>query len=116
MHNTPKPAHPIVFLFLALPSGIMQGYLTVTLAFVYSKAGISVEQVAALIGLSLVPNIFKFVWAPLVDTTLTVKKWFLLTNIITSVGVLCMGILKISPANITLISIIVFITFLPELL
>jgi len=106
-----KQAHPIVFLFLILPFGIMQGYLTVTLAFMYSRAGISVEQVAALVGLSLLPSIFKFVWAPMVDITLSVKKWYLIANVIASTGILMMGVLPIKSGNIPLLGIIIFLSF-----
>jgi len=106
-----KQAHPIVFLFLILPFGIMQGYLTVTLAFMYSRAGISVEQVAALVGLSILPSIFKFLWAPLVDITLSVKKWYLIANVIASAGILMMGVLPIRAGNIPLLGVIILISF-----
>jgi PAT family beta-lactamase induction signal transducer AmpG len=111
MTDGQKQAHPVVFLFQILPFGIMQGYLTVTLAFMYSKSGISVEQVAALVGLSLLPNIFRFLWAPLVDVTLTVKKWYLITNVITALGIFFMGVLHPSSQNIPLLGIIILLSF-----
>jgi hypothetical protein len=40
----------------------------------FTKAGIPLEQVAPLVAMVLLPNILKFIWAPLVDTTLICKK------------------------------------------
>ena len=69
-----KHMHPSVFMFLFLPFGVMSGYVSVTIAFLFTKAGIPLVQVAPLIAMTLLPNILKFIWAPLIDTTLTVKK------------------------------------------
>jgi hypothetical protein len=65
-----KPAHPSLFTLLILPLGIMTGYVTVTLAYLFSKEGISVEKVAALVAAVLLPHIFKFIWAPAVGCLL----------------------------------------------
>ncbi|NNM94196.1 MAG: MFS transporter [Bacteroidia bacterium] len=81
-------AHPVVFLFLVLPFGILGGYVSVAFAYLYSRAGVSVDAIAALIAASLVPHIFKFLWAPLVDTTLSLKKWYILSCLITAAGIL----------------------------
>src|ERR1700743_449975 len=90
-----KSVHPIAFLFLIIPYGIVSGYVTVTLGFLYSKAGISLDHVAALAGASILPAIFSFLWAPLVDTTLSVKRWYLLAAITAGLGILTTGMLPI---------------------
>ncbi len=104
-----KSAHPIVFMFLFLPFGIMSGYVSVTIGFLFTKAGIPLEQVAPLIAITLLPNIFKFIWAPLVDTTLTLKKWHVVSNIITAFGILFTGILPIKVESLTLMTIIILL-------
>jgi len=106
-----KPAHPAIFMVLLLPYGIMQGYLTVTLAYLYHKAGMPVEDVAALVGLSLLPNIFKFVWGPLIDLTLSVKKWYLIANVTTAAGMFLMGVLTPIAHNFWLLGAVVFVAF-----
>ncbi|MBL0340117.1 MAG: MFS transporter [Bacteroidetes bacterium] len=108
-HNTKKKIHPIVFTFLILPMGVMSGYVNVTLAFLYSSAGLSVEQVAALVAAGLAPHIFKFLWAPLVDSTLSAKKWYLIANTLSALGMLAMGILPVTSSNLVLISAIVWL-------
>jgi MFS family permease len=102
-----KHARPIVFLFLALPFGIVGGYVTVTFAYLYAKAGISVELIDALVAASLLPGVIKFLWAPLVDTTLTLKKWYVLSAIVTAAGILATGLLPIKESSLPLLTIIV---------
>lgn len=50
------PVHPSVFTFLIIPFGIMSGYVTVTLAYLFSKGGISVDKVAALVAAIFLPT------------------------------------------------------------
>jgi PAT family beta-lactamase induction signal transducer AmpG len=102
-----KHAHPSVFLFLFLPFGIMSGYVTVTFAYLFSKAGVSLEQVAALIAASLLPSVLKFLWVPIVDSSLTLKKWYVIGTIITAVGILATGLLPIKESSLPLLTIIV---------
>jgi PAT family beta-lactamase induction signal transducer AmpG len=83
--------HPAVFLFLMLPFGVMAGYLTVTVVYLLTQAGISVEQSAALVALSYVPHTWKFLWAPIVDSTLSRKQWYLLSAGVTAVGTYATG-------------------------
>jgi len=104
-----KKKHPIVFTFLILPMGVMSGYVNVTLAFLYTVAGLSVEQVAALVAAGLSPHIFKFLWAPLVDSTLSAKKWYWIANTLSAVGMLSMGMLPVTGANLVLITSIVWL-------
>src|SRR5471032_810258 len=87
-----KSSHPIVFFFFYAPFGIFSGYLTVTLAFLFGRSGVSVAQFAALAGINFLPQIFKFLWAPLVDTTFTIKKWYFFSTLITAVTIFATGI------------------------
>ena len=108
--NLEKHPHPSVFMFLFLPFGVMSGYVTVTIGYLLTKAGIPLEQVAPIIGMTLLPNIFKFVWAPLVDTTLTVKRWYIIANVITALGILLTGILPLKVESLTIMAVIVLLT------
>lgn len=79
-----RPSPPIVYLVLYVPFGIAFGYVTVTLAWLLSHAGASVSAIAALAGMGLVANSWKVLWAPLVDTTLTAKAWYLIGLAVTA--------------------------------
>jgi len=110
IENPPhKPAHPFLFTILILPMGASLGYVTVTLAYQLSQEGISIDKIAALIAVSYLPHIFKFIWAPLIDTTLSFKKWYLISSIISSVGILALGILPMKASSLPGLTIIVFL-------
>jgi len=102
--------HPSIFMFLFLPFGVLTGYVTVTIGFLLTKAGIPLAMVAPVVSVGLLPNIFKFIWAPLVDTTLTVKKWYLLANVVTAIGLFVTGILPLKVEYLTLMTVVVLIT------
>jgi PAT family beta-lactamase induction signal transducer AmpG len=107
--------HPSVFTLLILPFGIMSGYVTVTLAFLFSKEGISVEKVAALVAAVLLPHIFKFVWAPLVDSTFSFKKWYLIANVASALGILATGILPVKESSLPLLTfVVIFSNFIVQ--
>jgi MFS transporter, PAT family, beta-lactamase induction signal transducer AmpG len=102
--------HPSVFMFLIIPFGVMGGYLSVAIAYLYTKAGISVGQVAALVALSLAPHTWKFLWAPIADTTLTRKTWYLLTSVLSAVGIFATGILPTRASSLPMLSAIVLVS------
>ena len=82
-------AHPFVFLILYLPFGIASGYVIVTLGYLLSQAGVSVTGIAGLIALYSFPQTWKVLWAPVVDTTLTAKRWYLIAAL--AVGLCLLG-------------------------
>ncbi|MEO6584356.1 MAG: MFS transporter [Ferruginibacter sp.] len=105
-----KPAHPFLLTILILPMGVSQGFVTVTLGYLLSQAGVSVDKIAALIAATLLPHIFKFIWAPLVDTTLSFKKWYWIASIISSIGIIATGLLPLREAGLSSLTIIVLLT------
>jgi MFS family permease len=109
--NKSKGAHPVWFGVLILPYGVIQGYLTVTLAYFYRNAGMTVEQIAGLVSLILVPNIIKFLWGPLVDLTFTVKKWHVVSTVLIAFGILLLGLVPAKVSSIPLLGAIILIAF-----
>jgi len=91
--STARHAHPIVFLFLILPFGTMSGYLTVAVAYRLSQAGLGVDQIAGLVAVAFIPQTWKFLWAPVVDTTLGRKTWYLLAAVFSAIGIFITGVL-----------------------
>ncbi len=97
-------------MFLIIPFGAMGGYLSVALAYLYSKAGIPVEQIAMLVALNLAPHTWKFTWAPIADTTLTRKSWYLITSVLSAIGILAMGILPAKAASLPMLSVVILVS------
>ncbi len=107
-----RRVHPWVFLVLYIPFGVASGYVSVTLAYLLKQAGASVEQIAGLVALSYLPHTWKFFWAPVVDSTLSQKKWYVISNVFTALGLAATGFFPASPAGLAVLSKIVFLTSL----
>ncbi|GET22091.1 MFS transporter [Prolixibacter denitrificans] len=105
-----QPVHPITFMFLYMPFGIFNGFISVTMGFLLTKAGVSLAGVASIVSLPYLPNILKFLWAPLVDTTLTVKTWYRIANVVTVIGILATSITPHNSHFLPLLMVIVFLT------
>lgn len=96
-------------MFLIIPFGALSGYLTVTIAFLLQRNHVGVEAIAALIGASLGPNVWKFLWAPVADTTLTFKKWYVISSILTSLGIFASGVLPMTAASLPMLTVITLV-------
>ena len=107
---TPNRAHPWVFMILILPFGVAGGYVSVAVAYLLAQQGVSVERIAALVAMSLVPHTWKFAWAPIADVTLTRKRWHVLAGTVTAAGILTIGLVPATPAGLALLSGVVLIT------
>src|SRR5690349_4883892 len=84
MHH--RAPHPFTFLVLFIPFGAVPGFLTVALAYELSKKGISTADIAIVVGISYLCLIFKWLWAPLVDTLFTRKKWYVGSTLVCGLG------------------------------
>lgn len=100
-------SHPAAFLVLGSPFGVMSGYLTVALAWQLSKAGLSVEQVGTLVAVSFIPHTWKFLWAPVLDTTLRRRTWYLLGAVPSALGILASGMVPATPAGLPMLTAVV---------
>ncbi len=104
--------HPIVYLLLCTPFGAANGFLIVTLAYLLHAAGVGVGAVAGLIAISLIPQTWKFLWAPIVDTTMTSKTWYLLAAIASAVTIGAVGFFRPGPATLAIITVLIFLNSL----
>jgi MFS family permease len=105
-----RPPHPIGFLVLIVPFGATAGFVNVVLAFLATRAGMSVTQGASLVALNMFPQVWKFLWAPVADKTLTRKRWYLLSSIVCAAGMFSMATVRLGPQTINLMSGIVLLT------
>ena len=102
--------HPIVFLFLILPFGAMGGYLTVAVAYRLSQAGLGVDQIAGLVAVAFIPQTWKFLWAPVVDTTLGRKSWYVLGAVFSAVGIYATGALPATAQSMPALYVVVLLS------
>ncbi|MFO1262568.1 MAG: MFS transporter [Rhodoferax sp.] len=112
MSQTPTPhphTHPLVFLLLIVPFGAASGFLGVTVVYLLGKAGVDPLTIAVLTGLSFLPHTFKFLYAPLVDLTLTRKRWFVLSSITSALGLALLGMVPATEAGLPWLRILVVV-------
>ena len=101
--------HPAVFLVLCIPFGAASGYLVVTLGYLLRQSGVSVSDISWLVALSFWPQVLKFLWAPIVDTTLSSKTWYLLAAAATGATLIGMGAYHPSQSTLFVLTILVLI-------
>jgi PAT family beta-lactamase induction signal transducer AmpG len=102
-----RRTHPSVFLFLIVPFGAMGGYLSVAIGYQLTQAGVSVEQVAALVAFSYIPQTWKFLWAPVADMTLSRKTWYLLAGFVSALGIFVTGAVPADERSLPLLYAVV---------
>jgi MFS transporter, PAT family, beta-lactamase induction signal transducer AmpG len=68
---------PGAFFFLHLCAAWPVGVIGLALGSSLVKAGVSVQQTAAIIAASTLAFTLEFLWAPMVDSSLTRRRWFI---------------------------------------
>lgn len=110
----PKPPHPFAFTLLIMPFGAVSGFVTVAIAYLAAQRtgadAISVSDVAGLSAAGLAPHAWKFFWAPVVDTTLTRKRWYVISAVLCAVGIAAMGAIPLIQSTLRTVTAIVFVT------
>jgi MFS family permease len=101
--------HPFLYAILYIPFGALSGYLGVALAYTLAQDGVPVERIGALVALSYIPHAWKFLWAPIVDTTLTRHRWYLIAVLCSGAGAWAMGIGATHPNAWALLSALVLL-------
>ncbi len=104
---TAHRVHPWVFMLLTLPFGASAGYVTVTLAWQLQHAGVAVAPIAAIVALMLLPNAWKFLWAPITDATLDPKTWYVIAGVVNALGVAVLGMIPATQGGLRALSVAV---------
>ena len=102
-------SHPSLFMVLIVPYGALNGYLSVTLGYLLAQAGMSVTQIGLLVAISYLPQTWKFLWAPIVDTTLTRKWWYVIGTTLTSIGIVFNAAVSTRDGAFNMLGVVVFI-------
>jgi MFS family permease len=62
--------------------------------------------------LSLLPQTWKFLWAPIADTTLSRRTWYMMAVAVTALGIVAMSALPADARGLPLLSLVVVVTSL----
>jgi hypothetical protein len=83
------------------------GYVAVALPYIATHHGVSAEAAGGVVAASFGPHAIKFLWAPVVDTTLTKKAWYLIALAMVIAGTIASAALPISPDTLPLLTTVV---------
>jgi len=100
---------PINIFFLMLPDGISAGFLTVTLPYLLIQNGFSVALTAGIVAISSSASLWRFLWAPLGDLSLSLKKWYWIGVLGCIVSMMALCFTPFTTKGATLLTIVVFV-------
>src|SRR5262249_29772699 len=89
------------------PFGAMTGFVQIALTFLATKHGLSISEGALLNGAQMGTQWLKWVWAPIVDVTLTARRWYVLSTAASAVGVFAMAVVPLGPSTLGLLLAII---------
>ncbi len=105
-----KAPHTSIFMILLMPFGVSSGYVGVTLAFLLAAHGMKAAAVGGLLALSVLPQTWKVLWAPVVDTTLNAKTWYVLGALAVGLTIIAMSMIRTPMAAMPLLSGLVIVS------
>jgi PAT family beta-lactamase induction signal transducer AmpG len=79
---------PWLFGLLSLPYGVFNNVTTALMPFLLRKHGVSVDRIAEVVAISMIPNVWYFLWSPVVDLGLRRRTWILIAA---GVSAICGG-------------------------
>lgn len=92
--------HPVRWTVLIAPFGMTSGFASVALAYLATTHGLSLTDGAVLASLSVAPHAWKFLWSPVVDTTLDRTRWYLLANVTVALALAAQAMVPLGPATL----------------
>lgn len=100
----------ILYVLIIMPAGISHGFVTVALRFMLTKNGVPVALTAGVVAMGRSANLWRFVWGPVVDLSLSLHKWFWLSLLACTAFLLLLCFITFTVKGATLLSMVVFIS------
>jgi MFS family permease len=82
------------------------------LAALLRGQGLKDDAISSIVALNLLPHTWKFLWAPIADSTLTRKRWYLLGNGASCATILALAFIPVTRGNVGIIDILVVVNSL----
>ena len=93
-----------MFGILSLPYGTFNAILVVLIPFLLRKRGISPDRIANVIAISSIPNVWYFLWSPVVDIGLLRRQWVMIAAGVSAVcGAIAIAVPSLSIFELTVL-------------
>ena len=102
-----RAPHPVVWTILYLPFGALGGFVQVALTFLATQHGLSISEGALINGAQMLISWLKWLWAPVVDVTLTPRRWYVLSTSVSALGIFAMSAVPLGPDTLPLLLAII---------
>jgi MFS family permease len=103
--------HPALFFALILPYGASFGYVSVAVPYLATHGGgLTAEQAGGIVAAAFGPHAIKFLWAPVVDTTLTKKAWYLIALALVIAGTVASASIPIDVSRLSFITTVIVVS------
>src|SRR5450631_2985272 len=99
-----------IFLPLFAPFGISSGYVSVTLAFLLGRAGLSTLEITTIIAGTIWVQTWKVLWAPIIDTVGNPKLWYGLGATAIGATILAMSVLPATAREVPTITMLALLS------
>jgi MFS family permease len=108
--NQPSYTKPFYIFLLVFPAGISQGFVTIALPYLLTHSGFSVAATAGIVAIGFSANLWRFLWGPVVDLSLSLRKWFWIGLIASVVLLLLLCFIPLTAKGKIFLTIIVFLS------
>src|ERR1700741_4395090 len=98
---------PFYVFFLMLPAGISAGFTSGTLPYLLTLHHFPVIETAAIVSVGVSANLYRFLWGPVADLTLTIRKWYWIGVIACTATLLLLCFIPLTPKGAVLLTVIV---------
>lgn len=86
------------------------GFVSIALPFILTRSGFSVALAASIVAIGVSSNLWRFLWGPVADLTLTARRWYLI-GLGTAAGTLSIvALVPLHPGAAGFLMIVVFIS------
>ncbi len=106
----PAATKPLTFFFLVLPYGISSGFVSIALPFILTRDGFSVATAASIVAIGVSANLWRFLWGPVADLTLTARRWYLLGLGTSALTLLILSLMPLHQSEVGILMAVVFIS------
>jgi PAT family beta-lactamase induction signal transducer AmpG len=101
-----KHNSPWLFGFLGVPNGLANAITVILIPYLLRRQGVAVDRIAEIVALASIPNVWYFLYSPVVDFGLRRRTWILLSA---STAGLCAAFAVLSSAeSLAVLTVLLF--------